>query len=83
METVKLTLKLNALVIQQTKRYARRRQTSLSRMVEGYFRALVGKQPPSSTVTPLVRELSGVASPKAGRGWGKGYAEYLARKYAA
>lgn len=81
MSAAKLTLKLDVSVIERTKEYARQRHLSLSGMVENYFRALTGDQPAHRQLTPLVRELSGVAPARAGRRWKQAYAEYLAKKY--
>ena len=81
MSTTKLTLKLDNLVIQRTKRYAQQHHMRLSGMVENYFRALVADRRATRFFTPLVRELSGVASAKSGREWKRGYAGYLIRKY--
>ena len=79
----KLTLKLDVSAIQRAKQYANRHRMSLSRMVEGYFRALGSKRTRTESLTPLVRELSGVATAKAARRLKESYAEYLAKKYAA
>lgn len=51
MPATKLTLRLDARTIEQAKRYARSRGTSVSRLVERYFAALdtpadVGELPP-------------------------------------
>ena len=79
----KLTLRLDASAIQRAKQYANQHRMSVSRMVEGYFRALGSKRTLTEFLTPLVRELSGVAPAKAARRWKQSYAEYLAKKYAA
>ena len=82
MNAAKLTLKLDHEVIERTKEYAKERHLTLSGMVENYFRALTGNQPVRRQLTPLVRELSGVAPAKAGRRWKQSYADHLAKKYA-
>jgi hypothetical protein len=81
MSAAKLTLKLDQAVIERTKEYAKERHLSLSGMVENYFRALTGSRPAQRQLTPLVRELSGVAPAKAGRRWKQAYADYLTKKY--
>ena len=40
----KLTLSLNAQVIEEAKKYAARKQTSISAMVENYFRSLTSRK---------------------------------------
>ena len=55
----KLTLKLNAAVISRAKDYAKRRKTSLSKLVESYLDAITGEEE-EVLITPLVKRLSGV-----------------------
>lgn len=81
MSATKLTLKLEQEVIEHTKEYAKRHHTTLSGMVENYFRALTGDQRKKIPLTPLVRELSGILPAKTARDWKKRYAEYLIHKY--
>jgi len=81
MNTSKLTLRLDAAVIQRTKRFAKQRHTTLSGMVEDYFRALAEERRPDWKAAPLVRELSGIAPAKNGRRWRTGYGDYLLKKY--
>ncbi len=58
---VKLTLKLDKDIIEEAKQYAKIKNTSLSRMVERFFKSLSEKKPKASEEhTPLVKELSGV-----------------------
>jgi hypothetical protein len=56
----KLTLKLSEEVISRAKRYAREKNTSLSRMIESYLDALTRKGVEKGEITPLVKSLSGV-----------------------
>lgn len=59
----KLTLKLDQEVIEQAKEYAHSRNMSLSKMVEKYFRSLATQeQPGEESISPLVKELSGIIS---------------------
>lgn len=55
----KLTLKLDNSIIEHAKRYAKNKNTSLSKLIESYLGKLVE---PNDTheVTPLVKSLSGV-----------------------
>ena len=79
----KLTLRLDASAIHRAKRYAQQHHLSLSRMVEGYFLTVGSRRPLAESLTPLVRELSGIAPTKSARQWKEAYAEYLTKKYAA
>jgi hypothetical protein len=55
----KLTLKLNGAVIEQAKAYAKKKNTSLSKLIESYLGLLVAPNE-KQEVTPLVKSLSGV-----------------------
>ncbi len=80
----KLTLSLNAAVIDRAKEYARERETSLSRMIEQYLASLtqVEGRGAAPAYTPLVDRLSGVVNlPEEDSGQGSGYADYLSDKY--
>ena len=57
----KLTLKLDEDIIVKAKLYARKKNTSLSQLVESYLNLLTQEQN-ALEITPLVRSLSGVAS---------------------
>jgi hypothetical protein len=62
----KLTLKLDNQVIEKAKLYARRKNTSLSKLIESYLEFLTtANSPESGEVTPLVKSLSGVLDSKA------------------
>ncbi|MGB0424493.1 MAG: DUF6364 family protein [Flavobacteriales bacterium] len=58
----KLTLSLDQRVIEKAKNYAKKHQTSLSRMIEAYFDSLTGMSDDhlEITTTPLVESLCGV-----------------------
>jgi hypothetical protein len=73
----KLTLSVDEEVVKKAKRYAARRRTSVSRLVERYL-SLVVRPPRSGEGTPPALEML--------RGAGKGvdpdeYRRHLARKY--
>ncbi len=53
----KLTLKVDESVIQSVKRYAKKHNRSLSKLVEDYFRNLIDNQEPQRDYSPLVEEL--------------------------
>ena len=55
----KLTLKLDNSIIEQAKIYAKKKNTSLSKLVESYLDLLVDPEN-NQVVTPLVKSLSGV-----------------------
>jgi hypothetical protein len=77
----KLTLSLDKDVIDQAKKYARRRHQSLSKVVEGYLRQLSCPEAGEGEITPLVAELSGLVSPERADRRRKEYADYLEEKY--
>lgn len=76
----KLTLKLDNAVIEQAKTYAKKKNTSLSKLIESYLGLLVDPQD-SQEVTPLVRSLSGVVDLPKNFDSKKEYQKHLADKY--
>lgn len=78
MET-KLTLKLDADVINLVKVYAEKNSRSLSKLVEDYFRKLISENAPPKSYSPLVEELSGVISEDDLKS--ADYVSYLEKKY--
>jgi hypothetical protein len=57
----KLTLKLDKTHIEKAKKYARKRQTSLSSLVEKYFAFLTDMDTSDdSKISPTVKKLTGV-----------------------
>jgi hypothetical protein len=73
----KLTLSVDEQVVRRAKRYAARRGTSVSRMVEQYLRLVT--KPPRSTMEdpPVLKMLRG-----AGKGVdGEAYRRHLVRRY--
>ena len=78
----KLTLKLDKGTIEKAKDYAKSRRTSLSALVETYFRSLAEKQPHDSTdLSPIVQELSGIIELPEDFDLKEAYEEYLIEKY--
>ncbi len=75
----KLTLKLDESVIQYAKEYAVECNSSLSRMVEDYFRNIISDKRHNRRYSPLVEELSGVISDSDLKNID--YVSYLERKY--
>lgn len=80
MET-KLTLKVKQTVIRQAKKYAQKRKTSLSKLVENYLQKITstkGEAGPEQ-ITPLVKSLSGIL--KDSGNLKESYADFLTKKY--
>ncbi len=55
----KLTLKLNGAIIEQAKTYAKKKNTSLSKLIESYLGMLIDPNE-KQEITPLVKSLSGI-----------------------
>ena len=72
----KLTLSVDPKVVQQAKRYARARQTSVSRLVEDYLQIL-GRARLETAEPPVLRELRGLLR----RGSIGGYRRHVIHKY--
>ena len=77
----KLTLKLNSIVIARAKSYAKKRNTSLSRMIESYLDSVTKEDNSGIEITPLVKRLSGVIEIPADYDYRKDYPDYLDQKY--
>lgn len=77
----KLTLKLDEHIIVEAKIYARKRNVSLSKMVEKFFKSLVEKKTTKRNYSPLVEELSGIIHLEDGYDSKEDYTSYLIEKY--
>lgn len=78
----KLTIKLDNDVISRAKRYAQKRKTSLSKMIESYLDSVTKPESDDNIeITPLVKSLSGVISLPEDYDYKKDRTEYLIRKY--
>ncbi len=78
----KLTLKLEKSVIDNAKEYAKKKNLSLSGMVERYFKSIVeNKQDQKKNYSPLVEELSGVINLDDDFDFQENYTDYLIEKY--
>jgi hypothetical protein len=78
----KLTLKLDKGVIEKAKEYAKKKNISLSRMVERYFKAVIEKkQDKEKKYSPLVEELSGIINLDKNFDFKEDYTNYLIEKY--
>lgn len=76
----KLTLKLDNSVIEQAKSYAKKKNTSLSKLIESYLGLLVDPHD-SQEVTPLVKSLSGVIDLPKNFDYKKDYKKHISNKY--
>ena len=59
---VKLTLKLDKSTIDLAKQYAKKNKSSLSRMVENYFRNISSEQDHTKNHSSVVESLTGILS---------------------
>lgn len=80
MET-KLTLKLEQLIIEKAKDYARTRNTSLSKLVETYLQKITEEKKEKQNVTPLVNSLTGIIKLPENYDDKESYRDYLISKY--
>lgn len=78
----KLTLKLNKNAINYAKKYAARNNTSVSRVVEGFFKRLELKDSPEDIKIPAgVKEITGIVKMDDLKNHKDAYSDYLIRKY--
>ena len=77
----KLTLKLDNKVIARAKKYAKKRNTSLSKMIESYLDSVTREDSSGIEITPLVDSLSGVIDLPVEYDHRKDYSDYLGTKY--
>jgi hypothetical protein len=77
----KLTLSLDKKVIDQAKKYAKKKNISLSKLIEGYLDKVSSKEKEEPFISPLVRSLSGVLPLPKGFDPKKGYGDFLSQKY--
>jgi hypothetical protein len=80
MET-KLTLKLEDAVIKRAKRYAKKRKTSLSKLVENYLDSVSSPGKGDIKISPIVKSLSGIINLPPDFNYKKEYSEHLWKKY--
>lgn len=76
----KLTLKLDKVIIERAKQYAKSHHTSVSKMVEDYLHMLTAEDKSSVEVTPLVKSLTGIIDIQE-KNYKKDYADFLSKKY--
>jgi len=76
----KLTLKLDNAIIEQAKLYAKKKNTSLSKLIESYLGLLVEPKD-TQEITPLVKSLSGIVNIPKNVDYKKDYKKHLLNKY--
>ncbi len=78
----KLTLKMDQDVISKAKLYAEQKKTSLSKMVELYFRTITESEiNQNQNYSLLVKELSGIIKLDNETDYKDDYTKYLIKKY--
>ena len=77
----KLTLKLDEQTIERAKVYAKKHQTSVSKLVENYLNVLTNESHADLRITPLVKSLSGIIKLRDDFDEKKEYSDYLVQKY--
>ena len=75
----KLTLSMDSSVIASMKGYAAENNSSISQIVESFFRNLLSSQSKSKEISPLVQELSGIIPVE--KNDTEDYIDYLESKY--
>lgn len=76
----KLTVKLNSDVIERAKKYAKKKNTSLSKLIESYLGLLIEPKE-ENEITPLVKSLSGIISLPKNYNAKKDYNNHISKKY--
>lgn len=77
----KLTLSIDKNTIGKAKLFAKKRNKSLSNLIENYLKAVTVEDQSPGEITPLVAELSGVVTAEGAQAHRSDYAKYLADKY--
>ena len=77
----KLTIKLDKSIIERAKKYAERKNISLSRMIESYLKTVTREGKQDEEISPLVKSLSGLISLPDDFDFKTDYTDYLSKKY--
>ncbi|GAH60836.1 unnamed protein product [marine sediment metagenome] len=77
----KLTIKLDRTIIEKAKKYAKRNNISLSRIIESYLNAITRDEIQNEEISPLVRSLSGIIEIPDDFDFNKDYTDRLLNKY--
>ncbi len=75
----KLTLSMDSSIIASMKGYANENNSSISQIVETFFRNLLSSQSDKRNISPLVQELSGIIPEEENEK--EDYTSYLEKKY--
>lgn len=78
---MKLTLTINQQIAASAKEYAKKHNTSVSRLVESYLVFLTKAEAAYPGISPLVQSLNGVIRDDGNREVKREYAGYLSEKY--
>jgi hypothetical protein len=79
----KLTLSLDKKIIARAKRYAKKKNISLSKLIEAYLNKASQQEKDESLISPLVKSLSGVIKIPKNIDAKKEYGDFLSEKYGA
>ena len=77
----KLTLKLEQVIIEKAKQYAKLQNTSLSKLIENYLQDITAQNDKTRQITPLAKSLSGIIDLPEDFDHKKDYADFLSNKY--
>ena len=77
----KLTIKLDEHIIESAKKYAKERNTSLSKLVANYFDKISMETMVEEEITPLIKSLTGIVPHISEVDEKEAYAKYLNEKY--
>ena len=77
----KLTLKLNSVIIEQAKIYAKDSNTSLSKLIENYLSAITSDATKKRKINPIVKSLTGIITLDDKKDYRESYTKYLIKKY--
>ena len=79
----KLTLSLDKRIIVQAKKYAKKKNISLSKLIEAYLSKASSDEEEQLDISPLVKSLSGVIKLPKDFNEKNNYSDYLSAKYKA
>lgn len=80
--STKLTLTIEKSVIEDAKKYARKRERSLSHLIENYLKALIKEEPKNQEeLSPMVKSLKGSFKMPKDFDYKKELTERLSEKY--
>jgi len=77
----KLTIKLDEHIIESAKKYAKERNTSLSKLVANYFNKISMETMVEEEITPLIKSLTGIVPHISEVDEKEAYSKYLTEKY--